>query len=476
VTVMTSKFRRQVRYLETRILLCFTGLLIFASILTWAAASTFNIRANLALQLFVLVVALIWLMRRTGTFLNPSALVLAAIYFWHSPVLVGRFFVTDFASSGNTFVYGESHIADAVSLISSCMGLFVLGVLLAYRPRICVEAGKSARGHGCVIPSAMAWSIYTVFALVTLLYLKYESASLTADYMEQYINPSNSIISRIYQSSKYFGVLVILILFYSSRNKEALIASAAAALVLISVSLLFGSRSMPFIYALSLLVCVDKFIYKIRGWQLALVLVGASALSFIIDHTRGLGVGMNLLHFDQTGRTVDLTHIFVNMGGSVTTVLRTMEFSAGTQPLWGYSFFEPLLFIFPRPLVEMIGFHTVEFRPSEWIIGYSADVPLGGGLGYSLLAEAYLNFRMFGSVIFFLIGWFLSRNRSGQSRRSRLLSEILVVNFAILLALHVRNDWAAYFRVLFWSYILIKGFDILEKRRHKHVTALTIKV
>ena len=444
----------QLQRLETKTFLGCAALLFFASLAIFVMEEA-AVRLNLLLQMGLLIGAGSWSKRRSGTLLNPPFVVLTAIFLWHSPLLIECSFFSDFAGAGNTFNYGKAYVPDTVALISACMAFLSFGMIIAYQLQASEIIPNASQASNTNIANTLGWAIFGIFFLLTLAYLISEGGSLDDDYMSMYLNPSSTAINRVFQSVKQFGVLSILILFYSSKNKKAVFAAIAASLALTMVVFLFGSRSMPFLYAFTVLVCIDKYLLKIRAWQLVIILVGASALSFIIDHTRAFGLGMNLLKFEQTERSVDLTHIFGNMGGTVTNILRTMEFVEGDAPLLGYSFVEPLLFILPRPLMEAAGIHAIGFRPSEWIINYSSDVPEGGGLGYSLVAEAYLNFRMFGSGIFLFIGWIISRNCFNHSPNHRRVSDILILNFVILLTLNMRNDWAGYCRILFWSYMLM---------------------
>ena len=43
------------------------------------------------------------------------------------------------------------------------------------------------------------------------------------------------------------------------------------------------------------------------------------------------------------------------------------------------------------------------------MIAHSSDVGLGQGLGYSLVAEVYLNFGFAGCLLFLLVGWATAR-------------------------------------------------------------------
>src|SRR5207244_8050988 len=105
----------------------------------------------------------------------------------------------------------------------------------------------------------------------------------------------------------------------------------------IFMNLLMGSRSLPFIYALAALVCIDRFVWRLTIVEVAALAVGASALSFTIDHARAYGLGLQVLHLSRTGRSIDLLHIFSNAGGVIKTVLRPMASTGGARFRYGLS-------------------------------------------------------------------------------------------------------------------------------------------
>src|SRR6185437_13391886 len=241
-------------------------------------------------------------------------------------------------------------------------------------------------------------------------------------------------------------------------------------------NLLFGSRSMPFIYGLALLVAIDRYVRPISLWLLGALGVGASALSFIVDQTRVYGIGLKILDFRSTGASIDLFNIFWNAGSVVKTVLRTMDFTVQTGPMWGTSFLDAIMSLVPTPLWSALGVGSHAFHPSVWLVQNSGDVAFGAGLGYSLVGEAYLNFGMLGCLMFIPIGWFVARQFARANRTSFSFGDIHALNIAVLLSLHMRNDFITYFRTIVWAVLLVELLRIFYGAKWKAAEPLAPSV
>ncbi|HEV3257598.1 MAG TPA: O-antigen polysaccharide polymerase Wzy [Gemmataceae bacterium] len=143
------------------------------------------------------------------------------------------------------------------------------------------------------------------------------------------------------------------------------------------------------------------------------------------------------------------------MGGSMQTVAHTLErvpaerdYDGGVGYLYGLFTIFPNLFWDIHPA---IAYGT----PSSWLI-WAVDpyiASMGGGLGYSFIAEAYFNFGWLGvPAVTGLLGliygafavWAL---RGGPHRTARLA---LVASFCSFFTFYAREDLAEVFRSLVW--------------------------
>jgi hypothetical protein len=420
-----------------------------------------QIKTNLLAQCLLLAVFGAWSRRRSGTYLSAPFLFPLAIFFWHSTFLVGHYWrlAEIFDYTGNVFSYGFGHVPRTVALIGFCITGAIAGTVLA-------DWRLGSRRHIGPAVSAVCWTkqgrnlaaaVFSFFFLLTTVYLLFEGINtFDLGYMSLYTDESGSILYRIFQSTKFFCVAAILMLFASRDSNTSRVWALWATFGLIFVNVLMGSRSMPFIYALALIVAVDAFWRRFGILELAAMSVFASASSYIIDHTREAGLGFHIFDFASTGRDVDFVHIFWNSGSVVKTVLRTIEFSTSSGLIYGRSFFDALVYLIPRPIVDGLGFRTGFVTPSVWLIEQSGDLSFGEGLGYSLVAESYLNFGWLGALIFVPLGVFVGWHYLDGKERKDSFSLLLAYNVAILYSLHMRNEVGTYLRAIVYGYILIE--------------------
>ena len=140
-----------------------------------------------------------------------------------------------------------------------------------------------------------------------------------------------------------------------------------------------------------------------------------------------------------------------------------MEFSLESGLLFGQSIVDAIIYLIPRAIVDGLGFATGFVRPSEWIIEMSSDVPVGGGMGYSLVAEAYLNFGMGGCVLFAFIGWFIAKHFYSYVFHKDRFGALHAFNVAIIFSLHMRSDMGTYLRALVYGFILIEILRVMQR-------------
>jgi hypothetical protein len=102
--------------------------------------------------------------------------------------------------------------------------------------------------------------------------------------------------------------------------------------------------------------------------------------------------------------------------------------------------------------------------PSEWVLKQSSDMAAGEGLGYSLVAEAFLNFGMWGCLLFLAVGWLGAYHDFRFRFRGDIFSALQSLNLVVLLSLHLRNDSITYVRVLIWAALVIWSARLLNNR------------
>lgn len=145
------------------------------------------------------------------------------------------------------------------------------------------------------------------------------------------------------------------------------------------------------------------------------------------------------------------------MGGTLSTIVYTVELVPQVRPYdWGLGYLTALTTVIPNLFWDI---HPAQKRgaPTEWLINqvdpYVAR--FGGGIGFSMIAEAYLNFTWYGAPFFmlflgFTVGsfvlWVLERPDS-----LRLATEASLISFVLFFA---RADSHMIMRPLFWMCLI----------------------
>ena len=458
----------------TVMLMLLTAAVIVQSLLLIENEGMPYLKVNLVLQLVLVVFFCIWSYLASGKLLNAPLIFIAAIYLWHSPFLTGHYFelAKIFEWTGRHFTYGEEYVPRATGLVALCLSCGVVGTLVAYRQQSgMVRSGDRREGpapepvllHRAV--KRIIWFVFIGYALLTLIYLVKEGMSaLSGDYMSIYTEHSDTFLYRFYQATKFSFSLIMLALFaFVSAGREFRYALAIA-LTTIFVQVLLGSRSIPFINLVALAICIDYFIRKLPLMFLPAGFFVMSAASFIIESARVEGV-LNIFRFSAQGKEIDLLHFFWELGGVIRNVIRTMAFMGPDGIVHGQTFFNSIVYLLPKYYLDGLGFHPGIMRPSEWLVENSADVSYGGGIGYSLVAEAYYNFGMTGCLLFVLIGWFVARTYFRYILFDDRFSLLHALNIVIILSLHMRNDTEAYLRYIVYGSLFIELLRWLDQRK-----------
>jgi hypothetical protein len=452
--------------LDSCILVGCTLLLALQSLVLIYTGTAVDVKFNLVLQLALLIIFGVWSARVSDSLLNAPYIFVLSIYFWHSTFVTLHFLSTNprFQDTGKIFSFGERYIPQSIGFVGLCLVCAVLGVTWARQNVL----RKILRKRGAVTwvittpvkrplaqsAKALIWLSLSVFVLVQSAYMAIESPHIfSGSYMSLYVDTPNSLSYQIYQSLKFMGVPIILVVYAFASNRFERKIALLVSVALIFLNLLIGSRSVPFIYAMALFVCIDQFSWRIPFLCTVAIAVGGSALSFIVDHSRDYGLGLQVFDLSSSGRSVDYLHIFSNAGGVIRNLLRTMEFSEG-HFWWGRSFVDSVIYLMPRAAIDPLGLYSGALRPSEWLIAASGDVHIGEGLGYSLVAEAYLNFGYGGCLLFSVIGGMIGHSFFSFRLCDNRVAWINAYIIAVTLSLHMRNDSATYLRVIFYGLVL----------------------
>jgi len=455
------------------ILVVFTAVLALQSLLLIGNQSTDSLKTNLLMQLVIVTLFAVWSYLASGKYLNAPVILIVSIYIWHSPFLTGHYFelAKSFEFTGRHFNYGEEFLPKATGLVALCLVTAVSGTLIGYLQEKNLETNPSTalqdNNRSSIHSSAkqFLWAAFVGYGLLTLLFLSVIGIkTFSGDYMSLFTESDDSFLYRLYQSTKYYcSVILIAVFAFFDRKRECWLAIAIS-LSIIFIQFLLGTRSVPFINVVALLLCVDYFIKRLPLIVLPASFLAMSAVSYIVAFSRIEGLGFNVFNFTATGKELDLLHFFYELGGVIRNVIRTMAFIGPEGFAHGQTFFYSIVYLLPKFYLEGLGFQPDFLRPSDWLVANSADVPFGGGLGYSLVAESYLNFGMAGCLLFLPLAWFIAKKYFNFIFTGDRFSLLHALNIVITLSLHMRNDSLAYLRIIFYGSLFIELLRWLDRR------------
>lgn len=465
-----TESQHNVTKIFTVILSGFTIAIILQSILLIDNESIGYLKFNLLMQLVLVILFGVWSYLKSGKLLNAPLIFIAAIYLWHSPFLTGYYFELAklFEFTGRHLTYGEEYVPKATGLVALCIAAGVAGSLFAFRQEKAKEPLSMPAMTGEPLHAyakRLAWIAFLGYGFLTLLYLLKEGLNtFSGDYMSLYTEHSDTFLFYFYQATKFYFSIFLLSIFAFVSSKREFRYALAITVVIITIQFLLGSRSIPFINLVALALCIDYFYMRLPLIVYPAGFFILSALSFIIESSRVEGVGLNVFNFAATGKELDLLHFFWELGGVIRNVIRTMAFMGQEGIVLGQTFLNSIVYLLPKYYLDGLGYQPIILRPSAWLVEHSADIPYGGAIGYSLVAESYYNFGLAGCLIFFLVGWFVAGNYFKYILTGDRFTLLHSLNVVIILSLHMRNDSEAYLRYVVYGALFIELLRWLQRK------------
>jgi oligosaccharide repeat unit polymerase len=244
-----------------------------------------------------------------------------------------------------------------------------------------------------------------------------------------------------------------------------------------------GSRGAAVMPLLSMLWLWDSVVRPIPRTLLAAV---AAILLFIvfpvIGATRNEIAGVDLFSIEFLTKTLTsvnnpLVASISEMGFSATPIGWTMELVPKVRPFdLGMSFLVSIFTLIPNiftsdrhPALTMSGYDT----PDNWLVGIidPAFASQGGGLGFSFIAEAYLNFGWFGIVILGLIGFLFAKFTQWAVQDRDPVKMAIIAIFVSFFLIYPRASSQLVIRPLIWyclfPYLWMQRIDKVNRKKEK---------
>ena len=350
-------------------------------------------------------------------------------------------------------------VTSAVYLVAlSLLGLHT-GALLALKnpgsraTRCCdtMERRRATRLAGWLLLGAAAVPTFTLLS---------SSLSVVFDYGYLGLYRYQNTMSTAQAMSAFFVPGVIFLLAGSKQHRWLQGVSVILAAAYAVIYLFLGARGSAAMGCIAVAWVFDRSIRKIpRSLIFGLAVVALMVFS-LVRETRGASGRDRLSLSDQfealSNMENPISSSISEMGNSLVTVTHTLQLVPATREFdYGVSYLYAALAVVPN-----IGW---EVHPSiahgllsDWLIRTVDPVvaSAGGGLGFSFIAEAYLNFGWFGGPFFLaLIGytvcWIFSKADGDDPANHALTASFLSFFFVFS-----RGESAIVARGLVWYAIL----------------------
>lgn len=355
-------------------------------------------------------------------------------------------------------IYGRFSIATtSLTIYLIFASLFMLhlgGLVRAVFPRGASPDGGET-GAAVVAVRSVGYSLMWVGALPFLLVAMHEVRASAQGYEGLYAANSSLLFNIEAVLAQLFLPGLIFALAGSAGNRKAFRLLMAVAVLDIGISLLVGTRSRALPLACALLfvwtrcrgriprmataaflgclVVILPTVAVLRNLPLAERLTGSGLLSSVTDEsTAGLAI------LSETGMTIATTALAI-------------EFVPQSRPFGhGVSYLQALLLAVPGS-GYVLNPSRNPVTLSEWLIGEAdpAAAERNGGLGFSFIAEAYLNFgAVWGPLLCALIGFFIACLLFG---RNGPVSVAFIGCLLLTLPLLSRSESIVFCRSLLWQ-------------------------
>jgi oligosaccharide repeat unit polymerase len=268
---------------------------------------------------------------------------------------------------------------------------------------------------------------------------------------------------------------ILLLLVSSAGSKKYAIMLGALVLIQSAPALVLGRRYAAVGPVLAFVWVWHRSRSRLPiRWLAILGIIFILVISPIVTSTRNVAFfdrpSIDLLYDDYLSQDNLAVSGIADMGGSLRTVAYTVELVPLIRPYdYGVQYGYSLLTVFPN-LFWDIHPTVAHGIPAVWLVSTvdPAVAAAGGGMGYSIIAEAYLNFGFWGvPIVLFLTGFLFVKlvtwaAWSNDAARIALLGAYLPV-----FLLYARSDSTSIMRPLVWGLMIPYFFIHLLRVRNQ---------
>ncbi len=216
-----------------------------------------------------------------------------------------------------------------------------------------------------------------------------------------------------------------------------------------------GFRGFALIPGLVVLSVMEARGWRIPKWAQALLLIAVLAAIPLARTVRDQGIRQRSWDWPEL-RLLDGA---IEMGGSLRPLVHTIHYMQSEPWRWGRTYWRSLAVVWPNLGRRWSGAPYIaleELPPNHWLT-LQAEPDMYrryGGLGFSAVAEPYMNFGVPGVVVYFWgLGALLARAAPFRSTRPAMLAAWAVVLGPLLWT--TRNSFEIFFRPALWGLAIL---------------------
>lgn len=373
----------------------------------------------------------------------------------------GQAFLEVFGMNANGMLGGRVSpeiLTPSLYQVAVSVAFLHFGALAAVARRGSTLAGDNGMARQRATRMAGWWML--AVAIVPTIILFRSSFNLVMDYGYMSLFRNLNTLSTALALSAFFVPGIIFALAGSADRRGAQIVCLLATAIYAGVYLFLGARGSAAMVCIAVAWVFDRAIRPIPRTLIVALAVVALVIFPLVRETRGTG-GRYRMSLDDQLQTLGnlenpVSSSVSEMGHSLVTVTHTLSLVPEARPFdYGASYFYALTAVVPN-LGWAIHPSIQHGLLSEWLVKTVDPVvaAAGGGLGFSFIAEAYLNFGWFGgplwlAMVGFALSWLFLKADSADPARLALAASFLSFFFVF-----ARGEAAIVARGLVWYALL----------------------
>lgn len=356
----------------------------------------------------------------------------------------------------------SNRLTPALALVELAVACYTAGLLFARRRQV----GRAGLGAGPMYVNRFAfWSGVVVYlAGLLMFFLGIRSLGgwrfFEAGYGETY-RLAAQFDPRLFGTS--FTVVPIgLYLAAASFPRRCVPVVIAITLLWVAGIFFLGFRGFALIPGLVVLALLRHRGCRAPAWMnaalLALVLLAIPLARAVRDQ------GLSQRSFDSVWDRVRLLDGVVEMGGSLRPLVHAIHYLENEPRRWGKTYWKSAGAVWPNLASDWEGARYMaldDLPPNHWLtVQAEPDMYRHyGGLGFSAVAEPYMNFGAPGVLIYFwALGALLGRGAAMKSTRPFPLAAWAVVLGPLLWT--TRNSFEIFFRPALWGLAMVMAIRL----------------